>query len=406
MGVPLGYTVEVLRTIEQIEKRRPFWEALQDHPNNDIDIYLNLVKAKEKQVSPYVVLVLTHDEASAMMIGFIKKREIAYKMFRGPELRILTIQERGILGHQTEENADIFRSQLATALAKRDADAVELREMDINTCLLRFSQKKPNRFFVVRSNPGLHWRTTLPETIGELYQSLGAKQKHELFRKERQAKKRAKGRIAYRCFRNNNMSELYHYIEGIAQKSFQRSVGCGFKDCDEHHRFLMLAASRGWLRVHVLSINEEPCAFLIALLYKKVLHFYWAGHDLSWRKCNPGNVLLKHVLEQLYSEPEVQAIDWGPGDSNLTRHFGNHATQESSMFMFPRSALGFVSYLRTATFIRKVELTKTILVKMNLRDKAVCHWRHKVIAGHVRAMAQKKVRITSQVETSAAKYVG
>ncbi len=93
--LPVEYTIQILRSIKEIEKIKSFWEENQNHPNVDIDLFMNIVNSRKNIVCPYVILILLQMKPEAMMVGIIEKKRInvsiSYKTLIGPKLRILTI---------------------------------------------------------------------------------------------------------------------------------------------------------------------------------------------------------------------------------------------------------------------------------------------------------------------------
>ena len=56
-------------------------------------------------------------------------------------------------------------------------------------------------------------------------------------------------------------------LEKIAQNSFQRGLGAGFKNDYEFRHRLTLWANKNALRVFVLYIENNPCAFWYGIVY-------------------------------------------------------------------------------------------------------------------------------------------
>jgi hypothetical protein len=72
--LPAGYTIQILRSIKEIEEIRPFWEEKQAQPNGDIDLIINIINSKKEIVCPYIILILLNKKPEAMMVGIIEKK--------------------------------------------------------------------------------------------------------------------------------------------------------------------------------------------------------------------------------------------------------------------------------------------------------------------------------------------
>lgn len=71
--------------------------------------------------------------------------------------------------------------------------------------------------------------------------------------------------------------------------SFQREVAVRF-------------AERGMLRLHTLSIDDEPAAAIFAVAAHRTLYCYLTAFDPKFTKLSPGAILLAHALESAQSE--------------------------------------------------------------------------------------------------------
>ena len=67
-----GMTINVARTIEEVEQLRNYWEKLQRHPNADIDNYLTVVKTLKEIIRPHVIFLSKDGVPTSIMIGRIE----------------------------------------------------------------------------------------------------------------------------------------------------------------------------------------------------------------------------------------------------------------------------------------------------------------------------------------------
>jgi hypothetical protein len=271
--LPAGYTIQILRSIKEIEKIRPFWEEKQAHPDGDLDLFINIINSKKEIVCPYVILILLRKKPEAMMVGIIEKKRIniniAYKKLSGPKLRILTIIPERIFGNPNFICSHFFVLELIASLKRKETDLVQLVNFNIDSHIFKIAKTKPG-FFSHDYKPDitLHWRTLLPETIDELFTNMGSKQRHEIFRKERRIQNEFNGKITFCCYKNEDkITRLCDDIEKVAKNSFQPIPGYGFKNNTENKNILSISAKRGWLRGYLLYIEKIPCAFYICFIF-------------------------------------------------------------------------------------------------------------------------------------------
>jgi len=72
-------------------------------------------------------------------------------------------------------------------------------------------------------------------------------------------------------------------------------------------------ADLGLLRSYVLSVGDEPIAFLLAYAGDGCLHVAKMGYAECWARRSPGKVLLWLVLDDIHRHPHYSSCDLGPG---------------------------------------------------------------------------------------------
>ena len=132
--VPLAdKQVTTARNLEDIEKICSIWEEMQRHesspvPNADIDRYVAGIKAKGKEVRPYIILIEQGNKPVAMVIGRIEKHclkiKFGYKTLFTTRLKRLGIVYGGILGHVSDEICAIIVRELIDTLKHGEADYI------------------------------------------------------------------------------------------------------------------------------------------------------------------------------------------------------------------------------------------------------------------------------------------
>ena len=105
----------IIRDLEEIEAIRHIWERLhaeESYPriNADIDRYLAAVKASDRSIEPYIIVLNEDGQPATMLIGMVDKYFIKCTIGRmtlfKPELRRLSVVHGGIIGKQTAIEAD------------------------------------------------------------------------------------------------------------------------------------------------------------------------------------------------------------------------------------------------------------------------------------------------------------
>ena len=386
----MEYTIQILRSIEELEKVRSFWEEKRSHPDGDLDLFIKIINSRKDFVCPYILIIYLHKKSVAMMVGLIEKKRIkvniSYKLLFGPKLRIMTIIPERIFGKPNFICSHFIVLELVESLKRKETDLVQLENFNIDSHLFKIAKTKPG-FFCHDFFPETkaHWKTILPGNIDELFTNMGSKQKHEIFRKERRIQKEFDRKITFCCYKKKDeITRLCDDIEKVSRNSFLRIFGFGFINNNVYKNFLSISAKRGWLRGYLLYTDEMPCAYYICFIFKETFYFRSSGFDERYKNHSPGVVLLKHVLEDIYKHEEnIKEIDWGIGDKIFKKHFGNYSSKVGSIYIFPPTFYGFVLNCTKSSLVFIKTHVKIILIKFGWKDKISSYWRQRLIKKHL-----------------------
>jgi CelD/BcsL family acetyltransferase involved in cellulose biosynthesis len=178
-------------------------------------------------------------------------------------------------------------------------------------------------------------------------------------------------------------------MEEIARKSVKRQFGHGFFDTAQIREQLLLKATRGWLRIYILYVDENPVSFWQGTLYERCLHADHTAFDSAWSAFSPGIFLFLDILEDLQDQ-DIKTIDFGCGDGQLYKCFGNmHLHEARVQICAPKlSALQF-HLLHTLTHYA------TLLI----RRTPSLNWARRIVRKERQAMAQARLMLTADAET-------
>jgi CelD/BcsL family acetyltransferase involved in cellulose biosynthesis len=186
--------------------------------------------------------------------------------------------------------------------------------------------------------------------------------------------------LAVRCFRETQELELmFHDVEEIAGKTYQRGLGVGFIDNDENRIRLNLEADKGWLRMYVLYVGAKPCAYWWGTVYKNTFHSCALGFDPAFRRYSPGVYLLMKALENLCSDG-VRQLDFGLGDARYKKQFGTDCWEEATVnvFAFTIKGLALQLSLRVCSILDGVG--RRMIQKTGITDWLKTSWRRRLSA--------------------------
>jgi CelD/BcsL family acetyltransferase involved in cellulose biosynthesis len=112
---------------------------------------------------------------------------------------------------------------------------------------------------------------------------------------------------------------------------------------------------RGWFRGAILYLRGRPAAFWHGNAYRGTFATSATGFDPAEAEGRPGTYLLMRLVEGLCADPNVDTLDFGFGDADYKRHFGDSSTLEEDVVVFePRARplavnAGQTAVLATAT---------------------------------------------------------
>lgn len=344
-------TLEIIRTVEEIEHIRPVWQELQRREpvpavNADIDRYLSVLAASSaKKVEPMILLLRENENPRTMIVGRLESYgiplRIGYKTLLKPKLRAYVVIYGGILGQPDEDLSGYWIYTLRDLQKKGIMDVVLFNRLrTISPFYQEISKKKPillqNHFPEMES----HWRMHIPSSIDDFYAERSKKHRKHLRQYDNKLQRRYGGQIQYITYSQpDEVDRAVRDAAEVSQKTYQHSLGAGFPDTPEKRSILKSAARLGWFRGHLLYVDNRPVAYRFALQYRGVYFGDGIGYDPDWRKYRIGTLLFLRVLERLCKEKEVHHYDFGFGNAEYKESYGDEVWQEVAMKCFFASRL-------------------------------------------------------------------
>lgn len=376
-------SVQVLRSVEEVEQIRGLWTSWQSHPNSDMEGYLARLRSTPEFLRPYILVLHRNGSPDAMMIGRIDRRRIDLKVgywsVWNPQVRVLSVLYRGLLGNEDSGNCKVMIREILNSLRRGEADLAEFNYVKLDSPIYHFATRLPgilNRDHFPKVE--LHCSMTLPGSVEEIYQRLSGDSRREMRRRARKLFADFSGNVRIECFREAaDLEHMMQDMEEVAKKTYQRGLGVGFFNNDKMRRRLESAALKGSLRAFVMYIADRPCAFWIGTLYDETFYTGEVGYDAYYKKYALGTMLLMRMFGDLCRE-NVKNVDFGYGVEEYKRRFGNNKWQEGLVYIFGPSFRGFVlKVLETLTDLLD-RLVRRTLKEARLLPKVKRIWRNRV----------------------------
>ena len=150
------------------------------------------------------------------------------------------------------------------------------------------------------------------------------------------------------CTDSETMLNILPIAADISKRTYQHALGWGLIDDEVTRCQLQTAAQSGWLRFHVLYLDDAPCAFQYGFQYQGTYYLKTMGFDPDLRKSHTGTVLFLKIINHLCEDPAVDCFDFGYGDAVYKRRFAREHWDEATLYMFaPRVYPVFINSIRT-----------------------------------------------------------
>jgi CelD/BcsL family acetyltransferase involved in cellulose biosynthesis len=345
--LPDGWMLKELLTLEQVEAIRPVWQALQDQEprpilESDPDRYLAVLKG-DSALCPCVFLLYREDHVQAMLVGRLGTEvlpiRLGYKVILNPKLKCFSVVYGGLLGRPDERVSAILLNSLAEVLKRRHVDCISFNHLPADCTFYR--QIRRNVPFLCRNHfsaTDLHWRMARPATLDAFFQQLSKKHRANLRRSIRNFEEENEGSVRLvRSEEKTDMDRLSRDAETVSAKTYQHGLGAGYYNSPLTRSILETDARLNRRRFSLIYIADQPCAFQWGTVLRDTYFLEMIGYDPQWTQQGIGNILFIKELEPLCSMDAVQYIDFGFGDAQYKRSYGNESWPEvKKTYVFAR----------------------------------------------------------------------
>jgi len=386
---PHEWEVLVVRDFEEIEAVRQTWEKMQaEEPypriNADIDRYLATLKATSNSIEPYIIVLKENGWPAAMVIGWIGKDRLKCVIGRRalfkPALRQLSVIYGGVIGKKTEQISRVLVGELMKELRRGEVDVVFLNHLETDSSLYHVARKMPGllcrgHFPKVEA----HMCMSIPEGFDQFLEACSHNGRRNFRRWTRKLENRYPGQVRMITYsEENEVAEAIEIAAKISAETYQHAYGGGVTNDAGTRAFYRAAAKKGWLRIHLLFIGDEPCAFLTALKYDRIYLAELTGYSPKWKDLQVGNILFFKIVEQLCGDPVVDSFDHSFGEGQHKRWGDSRQWPEASVSIFaPRLFPVFVNQIQSSTLAISI-LTQHVITKLGIHNSVQRYRRKKI----------------------------
>ena len=381
-----GDGVTVARTVDEVEALRPVWERLPvDNMDADIDHFLTVVRHRREVLRPHVIRVERPGRPDMLVVARLEdvplESTVGYRVVARPRVRALMVAFGGVVGAETDADCVRALEELQRPLRDGDADLVILPKLVAGSPLARAARSAAGRLRVdAGQEPVGHWTLAIP-SHAEFLAARASKTRKNL-KYYRNRLKREHPDVTVRRYEDaSEVEELSAQMTAVAVKTYQHGLGAGYGSGELDRPLLELGLEKGWVKVWVMSIGGGPVAFWHGVGYRGLFLADFTGYDPAYAEARVGSVLATQMIEEVADDPAYSTLDWGHGDAEYKRTYGDTRTEESDVLIYAPT-LRAVRIGLTRRAIAKAATTAKRLVERSERGKQLKNaWRRRLSAG-------------------------
>jgi hypothetical protein len=336
--------ITVARTIDEVEVLRPAWEVLQGTElTTDLDYFLTVLRHDPRVTRPHVLLAHRDGEPHGLVVGRLQdarlRCRLGYRKLYEPPVRTLIVVPGGFLGAAADLDPLPLLDALRRSVGRREVDAVHLPSVRLGSPLgtaLAHGTRRTGRSVAA---PRAHWTMRVPSAFEDFLGSLSSSTRQGVRRYANKLERVHADTLELdRVTTLDGLDRFFGDAAAVARTTYQHGLGVGVREDDELQRALVaLGMERGWFRAHVLSLEGSPAAFWHGYGYRGIFRTMVPGFDPTYGSLNIGTYVLAKLIEDLCADPAIHTLDFGLGDAEYKRRFGDSSWDEQDVVVFSPS---------------------------------------------------------------------
>lgn len=162
--------------------------------------------------------------------------------------------------------------------------------------------------------------------------------RHELRRKTRRLSESSANGLIFREYgRPDQISEFHRIARQLSVRSYQERIGAGLPGDPGFLNELAARAESDAVRGFILFHSDRPAAYQLCYVDGDRLSGVYCGYDPDLRRCSPGLVLLRCVVEHLFAQQRFRSLDFGRGEQAYKAVFATGSTFCADVYYFRRT---------------------------------------------------------------------
>jgi CelD/BcsL family acetyltransferase involved in cellulose biosynthesis len=326
-----------------VDSVRAAWvRCLETDPASSVYAHPDLVLRRQALPgsAPAVYLRRRKDSGELAAVAGLAPRTVRFRVAPGLPLRIAARGYRVLgstcAGDHGAQGTGEFVGAMVGLLAGGGADCVSFDELQVGSPLWQaaLGAAGPKVSVVAPAKPQTHWWVRFPENPEDYWKKFSGKSRNTLSRKAK------KFEHTFRCYREPaEVEELLAKSHQVSQTTWQsKRLGERVKNSADEKAYWETLAKLGALRAYVLEHAARPVAFVLGVQWNGRFLYEEPGYDPAFAAQSPGSVLLYRLIQDLIERDTPALIDFGFGDVEYKRQFGNEQTESGPLLLIRRTA--------------------------------------------------------------------
>jgi hypothetical protein len=136
-----------------------------------------------------------------------------------------------------------------------------------------------------------------------------------------------------------------------AVNDYERIYNASWKVREAYPQFIRglvrMTAQKGWLRLGLVYVDDEPVAAQIWIVHRGVAYIYKLAYDERYAKLSAGTVLTATLMQRVIDIDKVEVVDYLTGDDDYKRNWMSHRREFWGVLALnPTSVCGLVQIAR------------------------------------------------------------
>ena len=357
--------VEIARTPEQLEALRPSWDELPwEREEAAFPYFTARLRTRAGVVGPFGAVVYEGGRPVGGLAARIELRRlearVGYRDLYAPTVRALQVVDGGIAAIGPDAAAALA-GVIEDALHAGDVDVAALPPLELGSQLAAtFASLGGPLTRQPLIAPWTRRLLRLPGSFDEFLATRSHKTRKGIRRDARQLEAAYGDALSVEIFRDPaDADRLVVDADRVAQSTYQRKLGAGFADTAEQRELVRIGLEHGWMRGYMLYLDDSPPAYWLCSPFRRTTLLRTGGFDEAYAEHRVGIYLLMRVIEDACADPELDVLDFGPGDAAYKEQYANETREE-------RNAVIFAPTLRA----RRINATRTAILGLARLVKA------------------------------------